>query len=265
MTVNYSDCNRTFHLRFNFLSIKVSGSMEKLRQRMVDWIRGKVGQAKAKGVVLGLSGGLDSSVVAAICAQALGPSGVLALILPCESEKEELAHAEEVAKKFGLKTELIDLTPIYEKLRQILPQADQIPLANIKPRLRMLTLYYYANQLNYLVVGTGNKCELKVGYFTKYGDGGADILPLGDLLKSEVRSLAKLVGIPDHIIDKVPTAGLWPGQTDEGEMGVAYAELEDFLLGYEKGQAPQGQKAEKIKSMMEKARHKLSLPEIFRK
>ena len=239
--------------------------MEKLRQRMVDWIRGKVDQTKAEGAVLGLSGGLDSSVVAAICAQALGPSRVLALILPCESEKEELAHAEEVAKKFSVKTELIDLTPVYQKLKEILPPADRIARANIKPRLRMLTLYYHANRLNYLVVGTGNKCELKVGYFTKYGDGGVDILPLGDLLKSEVKSLAKLVGIPAHIIDKAPTAGLWPGQTDEGEMGITYAELEDFLSDYEKGKPLKGEKAQKIESMMQKAKHKLSLPEIFEK
>lgn len=239
--------------------------MDSLRQRMVDWIRGKVNQAKTKGVVFGLSGGLDSSVVAALCVEALGSSSVLALVLPCESEKKDLTDAELVARKFNLKAELIDLTHIFQKLKEILSPADQLTLANLKPRLRMLTLYYYANKLNYLVVGTGNKCELKVGYFTKYGDGGADILPLGDLLKSEIRSLAKLVGIPDHIIEKVPSAGLWPNQTDEGEMGITYGELEDFLLSHEKGEPPKGEKAEKIKNMMEKAKHKLSLPDIFKK
>lgn len=239
--------------------------MNELRQRMVDWIRLKVSQAKAKGVVLGLSGGVDSSLVAAVCAEALGTSNILALFLPCESEKEDLTDGEEVAKKFKLQTDLIDLTDIYEELKKILPPANQIALANIKPRLRMLTLYYYANKLNYLVVGAGNKCELEVGYFTKYGDGGVDILPLGDLLKSEIRSLAKLVDIPDHIIEKAPSAGLWAGQTDEGEMGITYAELEDFLIGYQKGEHLKGEKKEKIKNMMEKAKHKLSLPEIFKK
>jgi NAD+ synthase len=232
---------------------------------MVDWIKKKVSQARAQGMVLGLSGGLDSSVVAGICSQALGSSNVLALFLPCESQKDDLTDAQEVAKKFNLKTELIDLTPVYEQLKKILPPGDQLAQANIKPRLRMITLYYYANKLNYLVVGTGNKCELKVGYFTKYGDGGVDILPLGDLLKSEVKSLAKLVGVPDHIIKKVPSAGLWASQTDEGEMGVTYAELEDFLSKFEKGETPEGEKAEKIKNMMERAKHKLSLPEIFEK
>jgi NAD+ synthase len=239
--------------------------MEKLRQRMVDWIRKKTHQSQTKGVVLGLSGGLDSSVVAGICAEALGTSNVLALLLPCESKKEDLADAQKVAKKFNLKTELIDLTTIFEQFKKILPPGDKIALANIKPRLRMLTLYYYANKLNYLVVGTGNKCELMVGYFTKYGDGGVDILPLGDLLKSEVKSLAKLVGVPDSIIQRVPTAGLWADQTDEGEMGITYPELEDFLLKYEKGQSLEGEKAQKIKKMMEKARHKLSMPDVFMK
>ncbi|MGB2696971.1 MAG: NAD(+) synthase [Candidatus Zixiibacteriota bacterium] len=239
--------------------------MERLRQRIVDWIRIKTNQSQTKGVVLGLSGGLDSSVVAVICAQALGASNVLALLLPCESKKEDLTDAQELAKKFNLKTELIDITGVYKQLKKIFPPGDKLARANIKPRLRMLSLYYHANKLNYLVVGSGNKCELKVGYFTKYGDGGVDILPLGDLLKSEIKSLAKLVGIPDHIINKVPTAGLWAGQTDEGEMGITYLELEDFLLKYEKGQSPVGEKAEKIKKMMERAKHKLSLPEIFKK
>lgn len=232
---------------------------------MVDWVRKKINQSQTSGVVLGLSGGLDSSVVAVICAEALGSSNVLALILPCESEKKDLDYAREVAEKFNLQTELVDLTGIYEQFKKILPPAEKLALANIKPRLRMLTLYYYANKLNYLVVGTGNKCELKVGYFTKYGDGGVDILPLGDLLKSEVKSLAKLLEIPDHIIEKVPSAGLWANQTDEGEMGITYPELEDFLLKYEKGKSPEGEKAEKIRNMMEKAKHKLSLPEIFKK
>jgi NAD+ synthase len=239
--------------------------MEKLRQRMVDWIRKKTNQSQTKGVVVGLSGGLDSSVVAVICAEALGASNVLALILPCESKKEDLADAQKVAKKFNLQTELIDLTGIYKQLKIIFPPGDKLARANIKPRLRMLTLYYYANKLNYLVVGTGNKCELKVGYFTKYGDGGVDILPLGDFLKSEIKSLARLVGIPDHIINKIPTAGLWPGQTDECEMGITYPELEDFILKHEKGQSPVGEKAEKIKKMMERARHKLILPDVFKK
>ena len=239
--------------------------MEKLRQRMVDWIKMKTNQSQTRGVVLGLSGGLDSSVVAVICTEALGTPNVLALLLPCESEKKDLDDARDVAEKFNLQTELVDLTIIFEQFKKILPPGDQLALANIKPRLRMLTLYYYANRLNYLVVGTGNKCELKVGYFTKYGDGGADILPLGDLLKSEIKSLAKLVGIPDHIINKIPTAGLWANQTDEGEMGITYPELEDFLLKYEKGQSIEGVKAEKIKSMMERAKHKLNLPEIFKK
>jgi NAD+ synthase len=104
-----------------------------------------------------------------------------------------------------------------------------VPLANVKPRLRMTTLYFVANALNYLVVGTGNRSELTIGYFTKYGDGGVDLLPLATLLKSEVRAMAKELGVPDSIIEKAPSAGLWLGQADEDEMGFTYAELENYL------------------------------------
>src|SRR5688500_18658323 len=105
----------------------------------------------------------------------------------------------------------------------------RLPLANVKPRLRMTTLYYVANTLNYLVAGTGNLSELSIGYFTKYGDGGVDLLPIGDLQKSEVRAAAQELGVPDSVIDKAPSAGLWLGQTDEAEMGFTYAELENYL------------------------------------
>ena len=114
----------------------------------------------------------------------------------------------------------------------------RLPLANLKPRLRMSTLYFIANSLNYLVVGTGNRSELTIGYFTKHGDGAADLLPLGRLLKSEVRELAIELEIPQSIIDKAPSAGLWAGQTDEDEMGFAYSDLERYLKGGPEGVAP---------------------------
>jgi NAD+ synthase len=129
----------------------------------------------------------------------------------------------------------------------------------------MMILYYYANMLNYLVAGTGNKSEISVGYFTKYGDGAADILPLGDLYKSEVKKLAALVGVPKHIVNKVPSAGLWKGQTDEGEIGITYPELEKILIALEKGKKTFGKKTAKVKKMAQKAQHKLKMPEVFRK
>ena len=177
-------------------------------------------QAKAKGIVMGLSGGVDSCVVAALAKKAVGRNRLLALILPCGSHVSDLADATAMARKFKIKTETIDLTGVYSNLLKILPSAKGLAKNNLKPRLRMLVLYYFANKLNYLVCGTGNKSELMVGYFTKHGDGGVDILPIGGLLKKQVRALAEELGIPGNIINKPPSAGLWHGQTDEGEMGI---------------------------------------------
>jgi NAD+ synthase len=133
-----------------------------------------------------------------------------------------------------------------------------VPIANIKPRLRMATLYFVANSLNYLVAGTGNRSELTIGYFTKYGDGGVDLLPIGHLLKSDVRSLARELGIPQSIIDKAPSAGLWIGQTDEEEMGFTYADLENYLTGGPDGVSPA--LAMRLERMIRATEHKRASP-----
>lgn len=228
-----------------------------LEEKIINWLRKKVKNSCKKGFVVGLSGGVDSAVVSVLCRKAVGTKNFLCLILPCQSQKQDIDDAKKVAKKFHLKTETIDLTKIYENLIGILPAADKLAKANLKPRLRMLTLYYFANKLNYLVAGTGNKSELLIGYFTKYGDGGVDILPIGNLYKSEVRQLAKLLKIFGKIITKPPTAGLWTGQTDEGEIGITYDKLE-YCLKNKKLTV-------KLKNLTANAKHKLSLPEIFKK
>jgi NAD+ synthase len=239
--------------------------MKKIHQRLVRWIEEKVLQAKAQGVVLGLSGGVDSSLVAALAVEALGKENVLGLFLPCNSDRDDLVDAEILARELKIRTGFLNLSPIYTVLLKILPKGDLLSQANLKPRLRMMILYYYANMLNYLVAGTGNKSEISVGYFTKYGDGAADILPLGDFYKSEVKKLAVFVGVPKHIINKVPSAGLWKGQTDENEMGITYPELEKILIALEQGKKTQGKKVAKVRKMLQKAQHKLKMPEVFRK
>jgi NAD+ synthase len=133
-----------------------------------------------------------------------------------------------------------------------------MPLANVKPRLRMTALYYVANTLNYLVAGTGNRSELTIGYFTKYGDGGADILPIGTLLKDEVRALARELGVPEPVITKAPSAGLWLGQTDEGEMGFTYADLESYLTRGPAAVTPA--LAMRIERLMRATEHKRAIP-----
>ena len=154
-----------------------------------EWIKEKVGEARAEGIVLGLSGGVDSSLTAALAKKALGDK-VLGLLMPCHSDPTDLEHARLVAIKFDIETEYVDLGPVFDSLMASLPKGSDLAVANLKPRLRMATLYYFANNCNYLVAGTGNKSEITIGYFTKFGDGGADLLPLGNLLKCQVRELA---------------------------------------------------------------------------
>jgi len=235
-----------------------------MKEKIVNWIKSQVKQAKASGIAMGLSGGVDSSVVAALAKEAAGKNRLLALILPIHSQAQDLKDASLVAKKLGIKTKTIDLSKSYDNLIRILPAAGSLAKANLKPRLRMLTLYYFANKLNYLVCGTGNKSELMVGYFTKHGDGATDILPIADLLKRQVRKLARELGIPEQIITKPPTAGLWPGQTDEGEMGITYPELDDILERLEKNkkQVLPKIKVNKVKQMIKGSEHKRQGPKI---
>jgi NAD+ synthase len=228
-----------------------------LSEQISGWIAERVREAKAEGIVLGLSGGVDSALTAALAKKALGDK-VLGLLMPCHSDPTDLEHARLVADTFGIETEYVDLGPVFDSLMASLPKGSDLAVANLKPRLRMATLYFFANSRNYLVAGTGNKSELTVGYFTKYGDGGADILPLGDLLKSQVRELARELGVPDAIIAKPPSAGLWAGQTDEGEMGITYDELDRTILAIEVGDTSECDEAtlERVRAMMAASEHK---------
>lgn len=203
-------------------------------------------------------------MVAALAKEAVGKSRLLALILPVNSQHQDAADARLFARKFGIKTRTVELSKVYHGLLGVLPAANKITLANLKPRLRMLALYYFANKLNYLVCGTGNKSELSVGYFTKHGDGAADLLPIGSLYKKEVRALARILKIPQEIIDKVPTAGLWVGQTDEGELGVSYEELDEILKRRESKlrQCSAQNKVLKVETMIDKSKHKRTVPQI---
>ena len=227
------------------------------------WIAEQVRMAGAEGAVIGLSGGVDSSLTAVLSKRALG-DGVLGLHMPCHSNPQDMAHARLVAEAFHIQTELVDLTPVFDAFLTVLPEGDRIAQANLKARLRMATLYYHANLYNYLVVGTSNRSELAVGYFTKYGDGSADILPLGGLLKSQVRELACELGLPQPIIEKPPSGGLWPGQTDEGEMGITYREIDEVLQAVEAGEAHRvpADTLAKVQRMMDHSAHKRAMSPI---
>jgi NAD+ synthase len=236
-----------------------------LSARIIRWIRERVKQAGSAGVVVGLSGGIDSAVAAVLAQKALGEN-ILALLLPCHSLPEDERDALLVADRFHLPRERLDLDPVYDAFLRQLPPAGKVCQANLKPRLRMAALYYYANKLNYLVMGTGNKSERAMGYFTKFGDGGADFLPLGDLTKAQVRRLAKELMIPARIIHRAPSAGLWKGQTDEEDMEIRYRDLDHIIESMEDKKKPrvsQG-KMNYVKTRMAQSRHKRSIPPIFR-
>ncbi len=232
-------------------------------QKLVAWIKERVLAAGCRGVVLGLSGGLDSAVLAVLCQRAF-PQNTLGVIMPCQSINEDKVHAEEVARIFGISTTEVVLDSAFNTLLQILPDyrpdppLRQLTNANLKVRMRMLTLYYIASQLKYMVAGSSNRSELAIGYFTKYGDSGVDIMPLGNMFKGEVKELARFLGIPPVIIDKPPSAGLWEGQTDEDEMGFSYEALDRYILT---GDVPVELKA-KIEAMIARSDHKRSLPPI---
>ena len=234
-----------------------------LAEKLASWIRDKVTAAGCEGVVIGMSGGLDSSVAAVLCHRAF-PQNTLGVLMPCYSIPEDKQHALAVAKKFSIPTKVVVLDSVFDSLTEVLPAEKVEPgagrptRANLKVRLRMLTLYYFANQLAYMVVGSSNKSELATGYFTKYGDGGVDILPLGNLVKREARELANFLGIPQEIIDKPPSAGLWQGQTDEDEFGFSYEELDRYLVS---GEASDDVR-ERIEAMIAASGHKRSLPAV---
>lgn len=237
-----------------------------LAGRISEWIRQKVKEAGAEGVVVGISGGVDSSVVASLAKKAVGEK-VLGVIMPCHSEPLDEKYAWLVAEKLKIKAERVVLDSLYDRFSELLPSGKRLALANLKARLRMATLYYFANNLNYLVVGTGNKSEISVGYFTKYGDGGCDILPLGDLLKTEVRKLARVLGLPEEIINRVPSAGLWGGQTDEEEMGLRYEDLDEIISAIEAGKRSLTPKevVARVKRLIEASQHKRSPVAVFKK
>ncbi|MEN6348442.1 MAG: NAD(+) synthase [Syntrophomonas sp.] len=231
---------------------------------LVGWVREQVKQAGALGVVLGVSGGVDSAVAAVIAKKAF-PDNCMALMLPCQSAICDRIDSQNLVEKFDIRYRIIDLDNAYQLISTQLESylkcdglRGKLLRGNIKSRLRMMSLYYSAQARNYLVLGTSNKSEISVGYATKYGDSGVDIQVLGDLLKWEVYELARYLGIPAEILNKAPSGGLWPGQTDEAELGFTYEQL-DTYLSTEEGDPLV---VESIKNKMRASEHKRRKPPI---
>ena len=209
-----------------------------VEEKLKCFIKDYVEKTKAKGIVLGLSGGIDSSTTAALSALAIGGDRVLGLLLP---EKEtynvrDIEDAKLVAEKFGIKTQTIEITPVLEAIQNTIPvfnSEDKLCKGNLKARIRMVYLYYYANSFNLIVCGSSDKSETMIGYFTKWGDAAADISPIMDLYKTQVQKVARHIDIPEKIVQKPPSPALWPGQMAEEEIGLKYENLDLILYGIE--------------------------------
>jgi NAD+ synthase len=195
-----------------------------------DFIKDYVEKNKINGVVLGISGGLDSACVATLAARALGPEKVLGLLMP--DGEQDMTDAFKVVRNLGIYHKVIPITSVVDEFKSTLGVEDEekLGIANIKAKTRMVDLYYFANKDRRVVLGTGDKSEILIGYFTKYGDGGVDILPMGNLYKTHVRELSKEIGVPEKIIKKPSSPELWKGQTAEGELGIKYETLDPILF-----------------------------------
>ncbi len=207
-----------------------------MKEKIIEFITEKVINADAKGVVIGLSGGLDSTVTLFLCVEALGNDKVLGVMMPSKvNKKEDTEDAIKLCEELKVKYKVIGIDSILETFENFLDMNDKLVKGNLMARIRMCILYYFANKEKLLVVGTGNRSEYLQGYFTLHGDVACDFMPLGNLYKTQVRKLANELGVPRKIIDKIPSAGLWLGQTDEKELGISYEDLDKILPLLEEG------------------------------
>jgi NAD+ synthase len=245
-----------------------------VEKRIRRFIKQYVDNAGADGIVLGMSGGIDSGTVAALSSLSIGGDKVIGLMLP-EKEtynSQDIDDAKFVAEKFGLKTQVCDITPVLEGFYKTIPifdQEDRVCKGNIKARTRIIYLYYYANKLKMIVCGSSDKSETMMGYFTKWGDIAADISPLMDLYKTQVRKLAEHMGFPEDLALKPSTPALWPNQFAETELGIQYETLDLILYGLERFMTPeeisqqlsvQKTLVKKVKNKWLSAEHKRRLP-----
>ncbi|CAB49089.1 NAD+ synthase [Pyrococcus abyssi] len=239
---------------------------EKAIERIIDFIREKC----SNGVVVGISGGVDSATVTYLATKALGREKVLGLIMPYY-ENQDVEDAKLVVESLGIEYRVINIRPIVDTIvSEIGIELDKKSLGNVMARTRMMILYAHANSMNRMVLGTSNRSEFLTGYFTKWGDGASDYAPLINLYKTEVWEIAKRIGVPERIVKKKPTAGLWEGQTDEDELGISYKLLDEILwrlvdLKMEKEKIAEDlgipiEKVEHVENLVKGSEHKRRLP-----
>ena len=224
-------------------------NVEKTKDDIVKFIQSKVSEAKTDGIVVGLSGGIDSTLIAYLACEAVGKENVFGIIMPSTTTPtEDKIHGISIAQALGIDYNEIAIDSILNEFLFITQlEEDNLAIGNLKARIRMSIIYFYANQKKYLVSGTGNKSEILIGYFTKHGDGACDIEPIGDLYKTDVFKLSRYMGVPEDIIDKPPRAGLWNNQTDEAEIGMSYDLIDQILYQY----CEKSKKDKEISEMLE--------------
>jgi len=247
----------------------------KVSSKIQRFISDYLTSSRAKGLVIGLSGGLDSAVALQLCANAVGTGKISALILPTTSTPDgDVSDAISHASSLGVKYQIINIDPLVESYSKALPAADDKTRGNLTARIRMSILYYLAASWNSLVIGTSDKSEIWIGYFTKYGDGGSDLMPLADLYKTQVRELAKHLAVPRGIIEKKSSPHLWPGQLAEEELGMDYNTMDPILCCLiDKKMKPQQaakklrislKKVKKVESIVKASTHKRNMPPTAR-
>ena len=250
--------------------------LEIMQNKIIDFIGNEIDKAGAKGVVIGISGGIDSALTAALATKALGKDKILGIHMSefGLTHSTDSGEAKALVDWLGIDFLTINISEIISSFISAVPgseSADKLTKGNLKARIRMSLLYFHANHMNRLVLGTSNKTEIILGYYTKYGDGGVDLEPIARLYKTEVWELSRRLGIPEFIIAKKPSAGLWPGQTDEDELGISYIKLDDVLMMLEQNKAPEiimstvGVSIEQLNYLMrriERSEHKRKIPPV---
>ena len=249
------------------------GELAARRDHICAFIREQLDTAGVDRAVLGISGGVDSALTAGLAADALGPENVHGLVMPSEvNDDDTMTDAERVAETFDITYDVVEIEPIVETFTDAYPEGadDRMAEGNLRVRTRAVLNYFVANHEGALVLGTGNRTEALVGYFTKYGDGAVDCHPIANLYKQQVRQLADHVGVPDSVVSRTPTAGMWVGQSDEAELGVEYDTLDSILALHVEGGLPVSATARElgieesvvseVRSLYDGSAHKRAVP-----
>ncbi|WEL16461.1 NH3-dependent NAD synthetase [Halorhabdus sp. SVX81] len=250
-----------------------TAELETHREHITDFIADQLDAAGVDRAVLGLSGGVDSSLVAHLAVEAIGAENLHGLVMPSSvNDEATMSDAERVAMDLGIEYDVIEINPIVDTFLDAYPEAEgeKMAVGNVRVRARAVLNYLVANTENALVLGTGNRTESLTGYFTKYGDGAVDCHPIANLYKQQVRQLARHVGVPEEIAERTPTAGMWVDQTDEAELGVEYDTLDSILALAIEGEVGVSATAriigvdeeivERVRTLYEQSGHKRSVP-----